>query len=547
MSIAVLASTNENRRNFYPTPLSLIDELLSGIDWSTVGAILEPSAGKGDIAFAVKNKLDLHLRYSAYRNEEFDIDCIEIDPNLQHILTGNKLRVVHDDFLTFRTFKRYGAILMNPPFDRGAEHFLKALTMQERGGYIACILNAETIDNPFSFARKQLRGLLDKYQAQITYKENAFIDSERRTGVRIAIVKVTIPYEAEPESTILEGLRADQAKRKREAPPERSEIIKDDFIEAIVDRFIFEAEAGCKLIREYNALLPYLMDNVDKESHPSPMLSISMGSLYSHRNDAATENEFIRAIRKKYWKALFTSKQFIQSMTSNLQTELMESVEKLREYDFSVYNIMTIRVNMQKKLVNGIHQTIMNLFDDWTRKNHWDENSKNRHYFDGWRTNDAFAVNKRVIIPCINAFNDYDGRFEPTGYRIGSKLCDIEKVFDYLSGSTPYYDGLTASLDAAKKDNQSSGIRLRYFKVTFYKKGTCHVEFTDMDVLHKFNLYAARDKNWLPPCYGRKTYKEMDQAEKAVVDSFEGEKSYERVLSRKEYFLQEVSGSFLTA
>lgn len=537
MSIAASAKSC-----FYPTPKPLIDELLAGIDWPLVEAVLEPSAGKGDIALAVIEKLKAHNRRYGYGadTESFDVDCVEIDPDLRHILTGRKLRVVHDDFLTLRTFKRYSAILMNPPFDHGAEHLLKALEMQKHGGYIACILNAETLNNPFSLARKQLKGLLDQYGAQVTYRDNAFVSAERRTGVSIAIVKVTIPYEQEPESVILEGLHADQAKRRREGPAQRNELIKDDYIEAIVDRFSFEVEAGCRLIREYRALQPYLNDKVDKEEHPSPLLSVIMGSVYSHRQETATENAFLRGMRKKYWTALFTSRKFIQNMTSNLQEELMASVEKLKDFDFSVYNIMAIRLNMQKKLVEGIHQTIMKLFDDWTRKHHWDENSKNRHYFDGWRTNDAFAVNKRVIIPFYSeAFDSWNGRFHPTHYSTEKTLCDIEKVFDYLSGNKPDYDGLHRRLDMAEKELQTRGIGLRYFKVTFYKKHTCHIEFTDMDVLHKFNLYAARDKKWLPPSYGRKAYREMDAEEKKVVDAFEGEASYGQVLQRKEYFLAE--------
>lgn len=77
--------------------------------------------------------------------------------------------------------------------------------------------------------------------------------------------------------------------------------------------------------------------------------------------------------------------------------------------------------------------------------------------------------------------------------------------------------------------------------MTLYKKGTCHIKFTDMDVIQKFNLFAARGKNWLPPSYGKKGYKEMDAEEKAVIDSFEGEESYNRVMARPDYFLTEAS------
>ena len=34
---------------------------------------------------------------------------------------------------------------MNPPFSNGDKHLLKALKMQEKGGAIICLLNAETI------------------------------------------------------------------------------------------------------------------------------------------------------------------------------------------------------------------------------------------------------------------------------------------------------------------------------------------------------------------------------------------------------------------
>ena len=51
--------------------------------------------------------------------EEADIDCIEIDALLRNTLEGRGFRVIHDDFLSFQTQKRYSLIVMNPPFDRG--------------------------------------------------------------------------------------------------------------------------------------------------------------------------------------------------------------------------------------------------------------------------------------------------------------------------------------------------------------------------------------------------------------------------------------------
>ena len=64
-----------NVDEFYPTPESLLEKITTGINWKKVTSILEPSAGKGDIAEYVKSKF-----YKFYR--DIDIDCIEIDKDL---------------------------------------------------------------------------------------------------------------------------------------------------------------------------------------------------------------------------------------------------------------------------------------------------------------------------------------------------------------------------------------------------------------------------------------------------------------------------------
>ena len=175
---------NEETSEFYPTPQSLVEKMLEGIDWRYVSTILEPSAGKGDILREIARAEHGRGYYG-----KFDIDCIEIDPNLRQILKynfsearedeirskNNKLtekvswnaityrydtieltesqkaekkeleaelqtffaqgiHIVHDDFLTYNPFKQYDLIIMNPPFSNGDKHLLKALKMQEKGG-----------------------------------------------------------------------------------------------------------------------------------------------------------------------------------------------------------------------------------------------------------------------------------------------------------------------------------------------------------------------------------------------------------------------------
>ena len=52
-NVAALPSTAESRSGFYPTPPALCEALLEGIEWEKIESVLEPSAGKGDLIWAV--------------------------------------------------------------------------------------------------------------------------------------------------------------------------------------------------------------------------------------------------------------------------------------------------------------------------------------------------------------------------------------------------------------------------------------------------------------------------------------------------------------
>ena len=145
-------------KDYYPTPQNIIEKMICGLDFTMIRSILEPSAGKGDIVEALKKKEENHNKYYGRQNYQFDIDCIEINQNLQHILKGKSFRVVYNDFLTYETWKEYDLIILNPPFSNGCKHLLKALEMQKRnGGAVVCLLNAETIKNPCTNERLDLK------------------------------------------------------------------------------------------------------------------------------------------------------------------------------------------------------------------------------------------------------------------------------------------------------------------------------------------------------------------------------------------------------
>ncbi len=513
---------------FYPTPPDLISKMLAGLDYLSIKTALEPSAGKGDIVERLKRSYKTH----AYSRNELDVDCIEIDSNLRNILTGNGHRVIHDDFLTFHTFKHYDLIIMNPPFADGDKHLLKALELQERGGQVICLLNAETLKNPYSNTRKELVRKLSELDAEIQYLEGEFSGAERKTNVEIALIKVNIAKEKK-DGLILTGLKREEyvnAQSKYE-----NQVTSNDFVTAIIERYNFEVKAGIKLLEEYFSMMPLIMNSFNKGGHKTPIIELKITEFKADNLDVAI-NDYIKKVRYKYWEQLFQSKEFMNLLTNDLQRELHSRVQELVNYDFSHYNIIELKMQMNKKLIKSVEDTIIELFDELSHKHSYYDGSENVHYYDGWKTNKAWKINRRVI---IRLRGYHWGEFRPE-YNAKRKLRDIEKVFDYLDGGRTDHTDSMAILDKAKAESQTRKIPLKYFNVSFYKKGTCHIEFTDEELLKKFNLYGSLKKNWLPPSYGKKSYKDMNQEERQVIDDFEGEEEYKKTLLSPNYYLQGV-------
>lgn len=522
---------------FYPTPKELVEKMVADINWNMVNTILEPSAGKGDILDALKEvevvvEKRHNWRYKPFDNGNIDIDCVEVDTNLQHILRGKGYRVVHDDFLTFHTYKKYDLIIMNPPFSCADQHLAKAMQMQRNGGSIVCLMNAETIKNPYTNLRKELVKKLDEYQADISFIKHAFSGAERKTDVEIAVVKVSIPQKEEP-SEIYENLKK-AAQHEEYNAESGTDLVLGDYIKAAVSMFNVEVASGIELIRQYKNLEPYILDSFEKESDTlrNPILELRVFG----DNHKISVNSYVEQVRLKYWKGLFMNPLFTGNFTSNLIRKYNGLVDGLKDYDFSEHNINMIMLDMRKKMKQSIEDTIMKMFDRLSAQHSWyKETANNIHYYNGWATNKAHKVNKKVILPCYGVFSSWNNSFQ--SYQAVDTLRDIEKIFDFFDGNMTSYVDMYKVVNAAQENPKN--IECKYFTVTFYKKGTVHITFRNLDLLEKFNIYAAKNRRWLPPDYGKKQYKDMSREEQVVVDEFQGEEAYSKVMENQNYFLVE--------
>lgn len=590
-------TTLEARKGFYPTPPALAAKLLNGINIGAVHRILEPSAGTGNLIRALAPKIyPYYYSGACYGNQVWDVDCCEIDMALRGILAENfseravedvrqtmkamqqiencdeydytrkmseaslpvyealketecmlkhtKVRIVNDDFLTYETEQHYDLILMNPPFANGDLHLLKAIQMQKRGGgQIRCILNAETIRNPYTNRRKLLNQWLQELEAEIEFVEGAFKDAERETDVEVALIKIDIP---KPELLSEFWTNAEMAQQQAEATAEMpTDLVLPDIIKQFVARYKVEIKAGVKLIREYVALSPYIMRSATKNEYDKPILMMGVGT--ASATERPSVNEYISLVRRKYWALLFQRKEFTGQLTKNLQEMLNAKVNEMVNFEFSEFNIRQILHEMHCAMQQGVVETILELFETLTVRHSVGDWSQNIHYFNGWKSNKAHYINpKKCIIP---GWVYPDWSWSKETFQVGRALgylSDIEKALNYLDGHATEEVKLDWQLNAANQTVKTKNIYCKYFSVTFYKKGTIHIVWHPAcrDLIDRFNIFCARQRNWLPPCYGKTTYSQMDAEEKAVVDSFHGdgtegsgEKAYANVLARANYYL----------
>lgn len=528
-----------NNKNLYPTPDWLINKMLEKINLRSYRNILEPSAGFGSIIERIQTRM------SSRDLEYCNIDAIEIDKvNLVPILKEKGIKVVHDDFLTFSSLKSYGLIIANPPFSQDCKHLLKMIELQERsGGDIVCLVNAETIKNPFSNDRKHLLNKLDKYNADIEFIEDAFADKEsmRKTGVEVALIYMRIDKEYK-NSVIIDHLKQEEEYKRKQSDNTKNSVVANEFMEQIIAKYNFEVNAGVKLIDEYEQLLPMMSRDFDTES---PILELSVfDEQYSRENDSLV-NKFIKKVRYKYWQTLFRSKEFSSLLTNDLRIQYSDKMEELQDYDFSEYNINQIKLDIKLMLGDSLEQTIFKLFDDLISHAHWHGYEGNIHYYNGWRTNSASMVNdKRNILPW-NAYGSWKDNFSPSYYTFLDKIRDIHKVFTYLdNGKTMLDDDIFEILRQAEDDEQTKDIDLGYFTITCFKKGTTHFKWKRQDLIKKLNILGAQNRNWLPPSYGN-PYDTMTKEEQTVIDSFQGKDDYEKTMQDKNFYLGGVGSDLL--
>ena len=507
---------NNDNEQFYATPKELAEKLVSRIKIRRDGMILEPSAGEG----ALVDTLIKKVRGVYHAN----IHCVEINPQRAAILKDKHFKVIHDDFNTFSPLIPYNIIVMNPPFKEGTRHLRKAIDICADGGEIACILNAETIRNPYTHDRKALLQELESQEEwDYEFIENAFSDADRPTKVEVALI-----YVRKKKSPVICNT-FDHFQRwvfnERQAAGYDFDfdtaVTRHGEICQLLDRYQAEVRTALRLYDEITAYNKVALQGTDDPDRFHQVFDISINRVRDY--GVGDRANIVRTINHNYWKRLLFSKDLADLLTSDVQSAYIDKLYEMADFEFTERNILQLKQDLYCNLLSNIDAAIMKTFKKFTSEYAYNDYSGNIWYYNGWKTNKAYRVNKKVIIP-MWAFSSWDGSFE--SYRVAGQLADIEKCMSYLDcGRTEGFD-MHQKLNFAQKCGQNRNIDTKFFTVTLYKKGTCHLVFKDDSLLKKFNLYVGRKNRWLPDGYGSKPYEAMNSEEQAIVDSFEGKDSY---------------------
>ena len=134
---------------------------------------------------------------------------------------------------------------------------------------------------------------------------------------------------------------------------------------------------------------------------------------------------------------------------------------------------------------------------------------------EGWKTNDAWRVNRKFILPNVVS---YEFGIFSLNYYNSEKIRDIDRAMASLEGKRLEQVNVTIlgaiqSLIHEHQERASGvGVSSDYFDIRIFKKGSGHFVFRDLDLWERFNIEAAKGKNWLPDDYNAREKEERQRA-----------------------------------
>ena len=291
-----------------------------------------------------------------------------------------------------------------------------------------------------------------------------------------------------------------------------NEVASANQIDRLIREYDLLCEAGIALMQKYNGVAPRI-HNASNGDYTKPIIEMSVNGKHCgnicHPGDL---NRFLRAARSRYWQELFDLPELRSKMTSAMRDEISAEPSAMsRDYEFSEFNIRQVLDRIVGQIATGVEDAILNCFDKLSAEHSYNQNVEN------WERpllqrlgelSKAHYVNSKCVIPTYGCFargykTDKHGNWKDTLEGLDVRGCfsaldDLEKALDHIDCGETVPTSLEHTLKMAA-DNGVTSVPCKYFSVTFYKKGTCHIKFYDQKIVDKLNIYVGRQRMWLPP------------------------------------------------
>jgi hypothetical protein len=462
---------------FFPTPLSVIERMVEGIDLHGKIAY-EPQAGKGDI-------VDYCLEHGA------DVIASELHKDLRKIV-ASKCKVIAEDCLTVTSdqISHVQVILSNPPFNEAMKHILHLFEIAPPGCIIRALCNSSNLENTYTKERKQVNSLIESYGDSLNLG-NVFKQSERYTEVETTLIRLQKPGESYSQE--FEGffLEAD------EEEPQENGIMSYNVVRDLVNRYV----AAVKLFDEQLSI------GAKMNSLLSGFYGESLAFSCTENGKPKLRNDFKKDLQKAGWNFIFQKMNMQKYATKGLREDINKFVEQQTNIPFTMKNIYKMLEIVVGTNASRMDKAILEVFDRVTERH-----AENRHNVKGWKTNSHFVVGKKFILDyMISPAKEYG--YTSTYYTslrssYDGIIPDFEKALCFVTGTN--YDEISGVNDSINRNTYGEWYESHFFRYKGYKNGNMHFEFKDEDVWHRFNQRIAKIKGY-PLFEGKKQTKYQER------------------------------------
>ncbi len=437
---------------FYPTPPEVIE--MMQLDCQN-RIILEPHAGKGNI-------VDYCLQNGAK-----EVLSIEINKDLQEIVKQKSSLIGEDFFLcTPDQISHIDAIFMNPPFSNADRHILHAWEIAPEGCEIVSLCNWTLIDR----SNNRVGRLISEY-GSANYLGDCFTDAERKTGVEVGILKLHKPISKSDFD--FDGFFMEEDEEEQGIG-----IMQYNEIRALVNRYVGTMKA-------FDAMKEQI-DSVNSMISQIGMSNISL--IIGHEKDVTSKQQFSKIIQKKSWNYIFGKMNMDKYVTSGVMKDINKFVETQEKVPFTMRNIYRMLHIIVGTRQQTFDRALEEAIDNFTR-----HTNENRFGVEGWKTNAGFMLNKKFIVEGIMETMSYMGfNVRHSSYNL-SRIDDLVKVICNITATDYNSIGSLYRFNYDKNHNKMFVIEPNtwyewgFFEVKFFKKGTMHVKFKNVDTWYRLN------------------------------------------------------------